>query len=359
MPFTYDAYVLPTPRHRIPREAILRDYTDVAVQEVSLSDLAAAIEISEAGARITLYGYRGRLFREARSRLTGAPLSTSELELALSATRSWTAVVDGQVETPFDDKFFPVSRESRSAFPWAPEDSSGPMSREVLSCESAFREWRKPVIVKSNETSRRALAQHHYGLDFIIVGGRPFIRCPEPVWSLRTWPKPYALEFNATPKISDAPHAFRLDERARAEDWCREHGMRGGFDHAEVVTLDHANLTRDTVAELALSAITPLRRLEVLAAAIVAAPDGMKLASRLEGGQRSLDPWEAVVLLDTAINIHDSAVADLSYDQSRGDWRRLRTIVSRWKFERRQGRDLSLYFELSEDDIAALEGVPT
>jgi hypothetical protein len=63
--------------------------------------------------------------------------------------------------------------------------------------------------------------------------------------------------------------------------------------------------------------------------------------------------------LDTAINIHDSAVADLSYDQSRGDWRRLRTIVSRWKFERRQGRDLSLYFELSEDDIAALEGVPT
>ena len=358
LPFVYDAIVLPTSRHKIPQEAILRGYAYAIVPEVALSDLTPVIEIPYRGSSATLYSYGGRLMRQARSRASGCPLTSLELQLTLSEHYSRWPVLAGQLEMNFESSLFPIAR-ARSQFAWAWEDDIGPMSRNTLSYESARRDWRKPVIMDSTEERECGWAQEEYGHSIVIVDGRPFVGCPEPIWLLRTWPEPIALSSSTLPKSFHAAHAFRLDERHLAEAWCIERGLAAPFNPPDIDLLDGGLLTRDTVAELAVATIGPLRRLHLLAPRQDPEFEGERLLARLADTKRFPDPWEMPLLLDTAAGLYDRAIEERGFDGHRGDWRVLELLVSRWRFEIAHGRDLSRYAQLSEDDLAALEDLPT
>lgn len=357
LPFAYDALVLPTYRHKILHEAVLRGYAPVEVTEVSLADLTPAIELLDGDARITLYSYGGRLLRQARSTVTGEPLSRRDLETTLSDRYSKTASATGQIRTVFDSDFFPVGR-ARSEFDWVPEDGVGPMSRDPLLYASVHRDWPKPVERSSTEDAESAWAKREYAGAFVIADGIAYVQCPEPVWEARTWPLPRALRVNATPTLFEARHAFRLDERALAEAWCRECGVKLDDSAPGAVLLDQDALKRDTIGELAISCIAPVRRRRLTAPGLYLESDEAQLLERLGLGGWALAHWEVPLMLETVSQAYAIAIADGTYDEERGDWRRLETIVQRWRFEKEHGRDLGAYAKFSPDDLAAIETIP-
>ncbi len=358
LPFVYDAIVLPTPRHKIPQQAILRGYTYAVVPEATLSDLTPVAEIPYRNSTVALFSYRGRLVRQALSRTTGSPLTALELELTLSEHFSRWPVLDGQREMDFENSLFPIAR-GRSQFAWAWEDGVGPMSRNTLFYESSHRGWMKPVVMDSTEDRERGWAQEEYGVSVVMVDGQPFVACPEPIWLMRTWPGPATLSSSTTPEPFHAYHAFRLDERDLAEAWCIECGLPAPFDPPDIDLLNAGLLTRDTVAELAIATIGSLRRLHLLDFGRNPECEGEKLLSRLADTQRSLDLWEMPLLLDTVSDIYDGAVEEGEFGEGLGDWGNIAKIVARWRFEIAHRRDLARYVQLSEDDLAALEDLPT
>lgn len=356
LPFAYDALVLPTHRHKIPHEAVLRGYAPVEVTEVSLADLTPAIELLDGDAGVTLYSYGGRLLRQARSAVTGEALSREDLELTLSDRYSQTATSPGQLRTVFNCKFYPVGR-GRSEFRWVGEDGVGPMSRDTLLYESVDRGWPKPVVKSSTEDAESAWARREYAGAFVIADGIAYVQCPEPVWEARTWPLPRALRVNAKPSLSEARHAFRLDERSLAEAWCRMCGVELDDVAPGAVLLNQDALTRDTIAELAISCVEPARRRGLTAPGTYVQSDEAELLERVGCGS-ALANWEVPLLLDTVAQAYDLAIGDGTYDEERGDWRRLETIVQRWRFEKEHGRDLGAYAKFSADDLAAIETIP-
>lgn len=357
LPFAYDALVLPTYRHKILHEAVLRGYAPVEVTEVSLADLTPAIELLDGDAGITLYSYGGRLLRQARSVVTGEPLSRRDLETTLSDRYSKTASATGQIRTVFDSDFFPIGR-GRSEFDWVREDGVGPMSRDPLLYESVNRDWPKPVVRSSTEDAESTWAKREYASAFVIADGLAYVQCPEPVWEARAWPLPRALGVNTAPRLFEARHAFRLDERHLAEAWCRVCGVTIDDVAPGAVLLDEGAPTRDTIGELAISCIEPARRRGLTAPGLYLESDEAKLLERFDGGGWALAKWEVPLLLDIVAQAYDLAIDDGTYDEERGDWRRLETIVQRWRFEKEHGRDLRAYAKFSEDDLAAIETIP-
>lgn len=358
LPFSYAAIVLPTRRHRIPDSVEVRGYTDVLVPELSASEIDAAIVIERRHVRSTLFDWNGRLFRPARRRSSGEPLSAQDFEKEVSECFTGTDKFATHAAVDFDPCFFPTAN-SRWNVGSTRDGESSPLSLHTFAAWAAGRRWRGPVVQETTEDNERGRAQALYAETFIVVGGALYIACPEPVWAIRAWPRPPALCLWNRPTLSQAAHCFRLDEFEVARAWADQIGAAAANDERRIHILSDRSVRRDCLLHLARSAAVPMVRYAAWPPMEISEQldEAAALCERLEGGAIAPDTCDVAMILDAMTTLHRALEADVRCGSRFGYWSQMEIIVQRWAFEISRGEDLSRYSQLSDDDLDALHNL--
>ena len=255
VPFSYDAKVLPSSRHKHHDDVKIREYTDVLLEEITVGDLQLAIVASDGEGdlddpfRGEPYFSKGdHLFRRARNEITGQPFDARSFEEALSPR------YDLHVAWPF---------EPGEPIPFHRTSLPGPGSRwdhwyweplctweeDKLAEAQGWKPNRR--ILGSSRNSMLGLAQEYLSQAIVIVDGEVFVACTEPVWTVREHGDDRGRVFlDRQPIGLSATGSFRLDRLAEAKEWAKRldgHGVPSG--EAEIVL--PAAIERDDEWELA------------------------------------------------------------------------------------------------------------
>ncbi|CAM5763316.1 hypothetical protein [Bosea minatitlanensis] len=358
LPFSYTATVLPSRRHRIPDRVNVRAYTDVLVPELSASEIHPAIVIERRQPRSTLFDWNGRLFRPARRRSNGEPLSVKDFQREVSERFTGAGKLVAHAAVDFDPCFFPTPN-SRWNVASSLEGESSALSLHTFAAWVAERGWRGPVVQESSEDCERGRAQALYAETFIVVDGALHIACPEPVWAVRTWPRPPALCLWNRPTLSQAAHCFRLDEFEVARAWADQIGAAAANDERRIHILSDSSVKRHCLLHLARSAAVPMVRYAAWPPMEISEQldEAAALCERLEGGAIAPDTCDVAMILDAMTTLHRALEADVRCGSQFGYWSQMEIIVQRWAFEIARGEDLSRYSQLSDEDLEALYGL--
>lgn len=357
LPFTYAAKVLPSRRHRIPDSVIVRAYTDVLVPELSASEISPAIVLERGQARSTLFDWTGRLFRPARRRSNGKPLSVEDFQLEVSER---FADIHGLVvhkDVDFDTSLFPTSN-SRWNVGSIRSGESTPLSFHTIEAWRAERRWKAPIAEESAEDCERGRAQALYAETFIVVDGALYVACPEPVWAIRARPRQLGLCLEEAPSLADAAHCFRLDEYQLAMSWADQVGVGVVDDERRVNILSGGGVRRDCLLHVARAAVTPLLHFASWPLPIAEPIEGaVALCERLDHGAIAPEMSDVSAILDAVVALYRVVEERIPAASNYGWWPEIRCMVRRWAFEQARGEDLSRYSQLSDDDIEALHNL--
>lgn len=358
LPFTYAAKVLPSRRHRIPDSVIVRADTDVLVPELSASEISPAIVLERGQARATLFDWTVRLFRPARRRSNGEPLSVEDFQVEVSERFTGAGKLVAHTAVDFDTYLVPTAN-SRWNVGSSLEGESSALSLHTFSAWTAERGWRGPVVRESSEDCERGRAQVLYAETLILVDGALYIACPEPVWAVRTWPRPSALSLWNRPTLSAAAHCFRLDEFEVAKAWADQMGAFVANHERGIHILAGSSVKRDCLLHVARSAVAPMVRYAAWPPMQISEQldDAVALCERLENGEIAPDTCDVAMILDAMITLHRALEPGVRRGSRFGYWSRMEIIVQRWAFEKARGEDLSYYSQLSGDDLEALHNL--
>ena len=368
LPFAYRASVLPSTRHRLFHDCWVRGYTDVLIPEISQDDVTPAIELRDAvdePSRTTmLVSQGGRLFRPVRSLLGRSELTPEafEKEVAKRGHQLADFPEPDSEKIDFDHRLFPTV-SIRWNVAYLDQDAYGPLSWPTLAVRGKAEGWPAPVAKFSSEEAERAWAQSHYPKAFLMIDGVLHAECPEPVWHVKSYglPRP-SVVLEQFPTVEGSDIYFRLDQPDRALSFARSIGGSGRSTTSmrEMVLIEAAVVERIDPYHIALSTMRPLRRRRIpdlfRHCADGLCGDAKAIFEKVEKDGFQVRLCDVPALLDAVEVTMHIATERGWYDHERGDWHHLQDVAARWKFEKEAGLDMTVFDELSPDDLAALEG---
>lgn len=358
VPFAYNAEVLPSDRYRSSQNVQLRGEIFVEVAEIYRGEIDEVVDLptdrdqgrwrAKAAGGTTILARDGRLY--APMLVRGRQVSVDEARDAIKERE-----VLGKGERP--DSPFSIS-EGR-AYPLSLNKAlplfSSPLDLMFLGNRGRYEGWPRPRQLVSDLNDRENEAAGLLHDAFLLVSGVLYLRCSEPVWSVRHVEKrTYRLAIETTPWDDDAENFFRLDRQREALAWAQQRRMRiaeGDID-GPINLMRPEILMRCDALEVARRALNcwPHYRDEYLCS-----------------GYRNSDGAEALDAIHMAGPLNDIATASKVMDAWRQlgsqlgdptDLRFVRSLAARWRGEGLE-RDLFAAADagLSAADLAALRGL--
>lgn len=357
LPFSYRADILPGPRFEIPRSAVLRADACVEVPDLGASDIEEVIRLRAGHWRhrrqppaaphaiFRRKGGDGRLFAAVLN--NGNPVSGVELQAIVRE--------GARIGWDFDCHQYPVPNTRHRS------SATNALMRPSFGILVQRERWPLPRLASTNHDVAEGRAIAFLEEAVILVDGAVYAECQEPVWMIRhKEARRYELIVLRQPWPGAAHSCFRLDQRSRALDYAACRGRRVGlFDLAEPVEIvDPECIERDDAFEVGLAAASAWPRLRRCLQAHRKSMTNVfprELDDLVSNGRRP-ERWEIPLAMDVIKDLLSRAGRVNASDELYGHLGAIVEGSRRWEYER-PGIDPSTYSELSDDDIAALEGV--
>ena len=217
LPYSYEMSVLPSKRHRIIRDVNVRDYVDVAIQDVQIAAAPIVIRGRSYGSLVEIRSWNGRLYQAAGERGSDVLLSPREFEQAVSGSGDTVRYYKSghHHHDPLCGAY--PGRRVR----WG-QMASYPLQAARLETHIDCGNWQLDRIdLKNTQLLERADAQEFLAEAVICIDGVIHVACEEPVWyvSVRDGDAPAAsVHLYRHPGIAP-PREFRLDRLDEALAW--------------------------------------------------------------------------------------------------------------------------------------------